>query len=66
VTDVFFCADISLCRDFYGNGAKRLDKPPWSDSVKGGKTMDSLIPLGVLALCIVFQAWLLRRLGVKT
>ncbi len=33
---------------------------------KGGKPMEFLIPLGVLALWILLQAWILPRLGVKT
>jgi hypothetical protein len=32
----------------------------------GGKTMEFLIPLGVLAVWIILQAWVLPRLGVKT
>jgi hypothetical protein len=32
----------------------------------GGKTMEFLIPLGVLVVWIILQAWLLPRLGVKT
>ena len=32
----------------------------------GGKTMESLIPLGVLVVWIILQAWVLPRLGVKT
>ena len=32
----------------------------------GGKIMEILIPLGVLAVWIIFQAWVLPRLGVKT
>lgn len=31
-----------------------------------GKTMDILVPLGILALWIVLQAWVLPRFGVKT
>jgi hypothetical protein len=32
----------------------------------GGKTMEFLIPLGVLAVWFILQAWVLPRLGVKT
>jgi hypothetical protein len=32
----------------------------------GGKKMELLIPLGVLAVWIILQAWVLPRLGVKT
>jgi hypothetical protein len=32
----------------------------------GGKTMELLIPVGVLVVWIVLQAWVLPRLGVKT
>jgi hypothetical protein len=32
----------------------------------GGKTMELLIPLGVLVVWIILQAWVLPRLGVKT
>ncbi len=32
----------------------------------GGRTMEVLIPLGVLLLWIVLQAWVLPRLGVKS
>lgn len=32
----------------------------------GGKTMEILIFLGVLAGWIILQAWVLPRLGVKT
>jgi hypothetical protein len=32
----------------------------------GGKTMEILIPLGVLLIWIALQAWVLPRLGVKT
>ena len=32
----------------------------------GGKTMEILIPLGVLLVWIILQAWVLPRLGVKT
>ena len=33
---------------------------------QGGKTMEFLIPLGVLVAWIILQAWVLPRLGVKT
>ena len=33
---------------------------------KGGKTMEVLIPLGVILVWIILQAWVLPRLGVKT
>jgi hypothetical protein len=32
----------------------------------GGKKMEFLISLGVLAVWIILQAWVLPRLGVKT
>jgi hypothetical protein len=32
----------------------------------GGRTMEILIPLGVLLVWIILQAWVLPRLGVKT
>jgi hypothetical protein len=32
----------------------------------GGKTMEPIIFLGVLAVWIILQAWVLPRLGVKT
>jgi len=32
----------------------------------GGKTMELLIPLGILVAWIILQAWVLPRLGVKT
>jgi hypothetical protein len=34
--------------------------------IKGGKTMEILIPLGFLAAWIILQAWILPRFGVKT
>ena len=34
--------------------------------IKGGKTMEFLIPLGVVAVWIILQAWVLPRFGVKT
>ncbi len=33
---------------------------------KGGRAMEILIPLGILAFWIILQAWALPRLGVKT
>ena len=33
---------------------------------RGGKTMEILIPLGVLVVWIILQAWVLPRFGVKT
>ncbi len=33
---------------------------------RGGKTMEVLIPLGVLVVWIILQAWVLPRFGVKT
>jgi hypothetical protein len=32
----------------------------------GDKTMEFLIPLGVLVVWIILQVWVLPRLGVKT
>ena len=32
----------------------------------GGRTMEALIPLGVLLVWIILQAWVLPRLGVTT
>ena len=32
----------------------------------GGKMMEFFIPLGVLAVWIILQVWVLPRLGVKT
>ena len=32
----------------------------------GGKIVEFLIPLGVLALWVILQAWVLPRFGVKT
>jgi hypothetical protein len=34
--------------------------------MKGAKTMEVLIPLGVLVVWIVLQAWVLPRFGLKT
>lgn len=33
---------------------------------RGGGTMEILIPLGILLVWIILQAWVLPRLGVKT
>lgn len=33
---------------------------------RGGKTMELLIPLGILAVWLILQAWVLPRMGVKT
>jgi len=33
---------------------------------KGGKIVEILIPLGILVVWIVLQAWVLPRFGVKT
>jgi len=32
----------------------------------GGKKMEFLIPLGILVVWIILQAWVLPRFGVKT
>lgn len=32
----------------------------------GGRTMEILIPLGILVVWVILQAWVLPRLGVKT
>ena len=37
-----------------------------STPVQGGKTMEFLIPLGILVIWIILQAWVLPRFGVKT
>lgn len=34
--------------------------------LQGGKIMEILIPLGVLTVWIILQAWVLPRFGVKT
>ena len=39
---------------------------PVAASNQGAKPMELLIPLGVLLLWIILQAWVLPRLGVKT
>jgi len=33
---------------------------------RGGKTMEFLIPLGVLVVWIILQGWVLPRFGLKT
>jgi hypothetical protein len=35
-------------------------------TMKGAKTMEILIPLGLLAAWIILQVWVLPRFGVKT
>ena len=32
----------------------------------GGRIMEILIPLGLVAVWIILQAWVLPRMGVKT
>ncbi len=39
---------------------------PLEQDQKGGKTMETLIPLGLLVAWIILQAWVLPRFGVKT
>ena len=39
---------------------------PVAPSNQGAKPMELLIPLGVLVVWIILQAWVLPRLGVKT
>lgn len=34
--------------------------------IKGGKIMELLVPLGIVALWIILQAWVLPRMGVRT
>lgn len=34
--------------------------------IKGGKIMEFLVPLGIVALWIILQAWVLPRMGVRT
>jgi hypothetical protein len=36
------------------------------NSSTGGNRMELLLPLGVLAVWIILQAWVLPRLGVET
>ena len=33
---------------------------------RGGKTMEILIPLGILVVWIILQVWVLPRFGVNT
>ena len=35
-------------------------------AIRGDKTMEILIPLGILVAWIILQAWILPRFGVKT
>lgn len=37
-----------------------------TSTTKGNQLMELLIPLGVLALWFILQAWVLPRLGVPT
>ena len=37
-----------------------------STEIKGDKTMEIFIPLGILVAWIILQAWILPRFGVKT
>jgi hypothetical protein len=39
---------------------------PVAANNQGAKPMELLIPLGVLVVWIILQAWVLPRLGVKT
>jgi len=39
---------------------------PVAASNQGAKPMELLIPLGVLVVWIILQAWVLPRFGVKT
>ena len=39
---------------------------PMPANNQGAKPMEFLIPLGVLVVWIILQAWVLPRLGVKT
>ncbi len=41
-------------------------KTSFDPANRGGKTMEILIPLGVLVVWIILQAWVLPRFGVKT
>jgi hypothetical protein len=34
--------------------------------IKGGKSMEIFIPLGILVAWIILQVWVLPRFGVKT
>jgi hypothetical protein len=33
---------------------------------RGGKKMEYLVPLGILALVILFQVWLLPKMGFRS
>jgi hypothetical protein len=44
----------------------QITQEPLRQQRSGGKLMEFLIPLAVLALWIILQAWLLPRFGVKT
>jgi hypothetical protein len=44
----------------------KLANQPETAGRNGGKTMEFLILLGVLAGWIILQAWVLPRLGVQT
>ena len=37
-----------------------------NENLERSKTMEILIPLGVVLVWIILQAWVLPRLGVKT
>jgi hypothetical protein len=39
---------------------------PLRQQRSGEKIMEILIPLGILAIWIILQAWVLPRFGVKT
>jgi hypothetical protein len=39
---------------------------PVARASNGGKAMEYLIPLGILVVWIILQAWVLPHLGVKT
>ena len=43
-----------------------MDATTTNTANRGGKTMEILIPLGVLVVWIILQAWVLPRFGVKT
>ena len=55
---------MSYCRDKSIND--RACEPSGGTSNQGAKTMELLIPLGVLVVWIILQAWVLPRLVVKT
>ena len=42
-----------------------MDTKPETASM-GDKAMEVLIPLGILVVWIILQAWVLPRLGLKT